>query len=47
VRAPWLLSVDHLDSVLLAPLIRLGALAGAVFLCLSAKCGRIGSDYAR
>ena len=37
VRTPWLLSVIHWDSVLVIPVIRLGVLAGVVFLCLSAR----------
>ena len=37
VRTPWMLWVAHWDSVLVVPLIRLGVLAGVVFLCLSAR----------
>ena len=37
VRTPWLLWVTHGNSVLVVPVIRLGVLAGVVFLCLSAR----------
>jgi hypothetical protein len=37
VQTPSLLSLMHWDSVLVAPLLRLGVLAGLVFLCLSSR----------
>jgi hypothetical protein len=37
VRTPSLLSLTHWDSVLVVPLLRLGVLAGIVFLCLSSR----------
>ena len=37
VQTPWLLWVTHWDTVLVVPLIRLGVLAGVVFLCRSAR----------
>jgi len=37
VRTPWLVSVTYWDTVLVVPLIRLGVLAGVVFLCISAR----------